>query len=160
LPELPAAGPGYEPPIRAGLGWRIGARVCDVIILGWIITVVMVEIEGHLFRNDLRTFNLNGFLVIAIALSAALEVVPMAARGVTPGKAMLGLEVVSARDGGPVGVAPAILRWVVLYGPLLVPVGGWVILAVNAGLVVVHGRGLHDRAAGTTVVTSSGRGRS
>ncbi|MGI8664027.1 MAG: RDD family protein [Acidimicrobiales bacterium] len=126
---------------HAGLGRRVGGRACDVIILSWLVGLVAIEL------------GIDDPVVVLLALiSFVLEVVPLAARGVTPGKVLLRERVVDARDGAAVGVAAAVLRWLVLYGPALIPLVGPVIVGANVALVVVHGRGLHDFAARTIVI--------
>ncbi len=157
MPDLPAAAPGYDPPIRAPLGWRLGARACDVIILAWLSAVVLAEVEGHLFGVDVYSLSGGALLAVVAAISFVLEVVPVAAWRASPGKALLGLQVVAASTGGPVPVTASILRWLLFYGVILVPLVGWAFLAVNTAVVVLVGRGLHDRAAGTTVVSAAGR---
>lgn len=128
-------------PRHAGLGRRLGARACDVIVLAWLTGLVGIEVGFHV-----------AFVLLAGGLSFALEVVPVAAKGLTLGKVLLREQVVDDVGGGPVGITAATLRWLVLYGPAVIPWVGPVVLAVNLVLVVVHGRGLHDFAARTIVV--------
>jgi uncharacterized RDD family membrane protein YckC len=89
---------------------------------------------------------------LVVLTSLVLEVVPTAARGLSPGKVLLRVRVVDALDGGAVSVPASVLRWLVLYGPVVVLPAGAVVLAINLVLVVVHGRGLHDFAARTFVI--------
>ncbi|MEO7556260.1 MAG: RDD family protein, partial [Acidimicrobiales bacterium] len=112
-----------------------------MIVLAWLTGLVGIEVG---FQVE--------FVVLVGVLSFALEVVPVAAKGLTLGKVLLREQVVDDVGGGPVGTVAATLRWLVLYGPALVPFVGPVVLAANLVLVVVHGRGLHDFAARTIVV--------
>ncbi len=135
------------------LAWRLGARACDLFIEGWVLTIVLIEVEQGLFHVDLQGFGGARFIVVAAAVTAALEVLGVAAWGVTPGKLLLGLRVQRVGgDAAGIGLGLAVLRWVVLYGAVLLPYVGWVFLAVNAAVTLSTGRGLHDRAALTTVV--------
>jgi len=74
--------------------------------------------------------------------------------GVTPGKGLVGLRVVGERDGGPIGVAPAALRLVVVGAATLPTLGlGAAALAAGAALDPGHRRrGPHDRIGGAVVV--------
>jgi uncharacterized RDD family membrane protein YckC len=82
------------------------------------------------------------------------EIVPVALRGATLGKAMLGLRVVRLDTWGPARLVNATLRAVVLYAPLAVPVFGLLVLVVVVIPVLVWPtrRGLHDLVANTAVI--------
>jgi hypothetical protein len=76
----------------------------------------------------------------------------LATAGLSPGKRLLGLRVVSVRTGRPIGWGPAILRQVVL-GLIVgctVGIGGLVLAAVAAR--DPRRRGWHDHAAGSLVI--------
>lgn len=93
---------------------------------------------------------------VATGLIASLcyEVPLVALRGQTVGKMMAGVRVVRIADGRVPGWWRSSLRWAALYGPMLVPVAGWLLtlaVLVTAGLDP-DGRGLHDRIAGTIVL--------
>lgn len=126
---------------HAGLGRRLGARSCDFILLAWLWALFGVEIGFS-----------ASFVALIVVISFVLEVPLVVARGLTFGKVLLRVRVVDHVDDGPVGVVAAMLRWLVLYGPLLIPVVRFLSLAVELVLVVVHGRGLHDFAARTIVI--------
>lgn len=129
-------------------GVRIGARVVDVVLLGWLVAVLVVEVEGRLLSGGGVSGEGAATRVGVAFLAAAVvtEVVPVAVWGASLGKALLGLRVARADGGWPPGAARAVVRWAVLFGALAVPVAGWA-----AVLVVVVTR-LHDRLAGTVVV--------
>ncbi|MFQ5847576.1 MAG: RDD family protein [Candidatus Methylomirabilales bacterium] len=92
-------------------------------------------------------------VVAAFAVSLAYHVVCWGQGGQTPGKMLLGLQVVRW-DGGEIGYGRAFLRWVGYFVALL-PLGFGVILA----LFHPRRRGLHDLLAGTCVVRVNGPGR-
>ena len=88
------------------------------------------------------------------------EVIPVVVFGATPGKAMFGLRVRRRPDDPVPDWLAATTRAVVLYGPPLVFAGpGLVVLLVLLVSLVVpgSGRGLHDRLAGTRVVSVAER---
>lgn len=145
----------------AGLGWRAGARVVDLALAAWLVGVVLVELSDRLLGADPLEGGAFRFRLVVGLVVIMTEVVPIAIRGVSLGKAVLGLRVVPT-DGdqrwpGPVR---SLLRSLVLYGAALVPlVGGVLVLAVLLPVVVTpQRRGLHDRLAGTMVVAVAERG--
>ncbi len=135
----------------AGIGWRVGARLLDVLVVGWLFAVLLVDVlPGE--RDGAGQAVLAGGLVIAA------EVVPMAAAGLTFGKFAFGLRVVSRRTGRQPGVLAAVVRTVLVWGtavvtpfPAVVALGVAIIVFGPALLGAQH-RGLHDRVAGTVVV--------
>ena len=97
------------------------------------------------------------FLVwVGIGLVPALlyEVPLVALRGQTVGKMMTGVRVVRFVDGGVPGWWRSAVRWAVLYGPMLIPVVGWLVTVLVVAIAGrdPHRRGLHDRIAGTVVL--------
>lgn len=89
-------------------GARIGARLIDVIILG-LITSVFVDVN---FTGDQIGYVETGDAILATVIGAAYEILFTALRSATPGKMLLGLEIVRKTDGGsPLGFAPAGMRW-------------------------------------------------
>ena len=98
--------------------------------------------------SDVRV--LLGLLVVVVGY----EVVPVALRGATFGKASLGLRVVRTDSWGHPGALRASLRAAVLYLPLAIPVvGPWTVaLVVAPALLWPTRRGIHDVVAGTAVI--------
>jgi len=87
---------------------RIGARLIDVIILG-LISSVFVDV--NLSGSELGYVETSD-AILAVAIGAAYEILFTALRSATPGKMLLGLEIVRKTDGGsPLGFAPAGMRW-------------------------------------------------
>jgi uncharacterized RDD family membrane protein YckC len=138
--------------------------VVDLAVLSWVSIFVLVEIFGRLLGGDplgreSATQRLTGLSSgrTALALVVVLviyEVLPVAFRGATLGKAMLGLRIVRLDTWGHPGLLSSSLRAVVLYAPLALPVVGLVLLAVVIAPSIVWPtrRGLHDLAAGTAVI--------
>lgn len=97
------------------------------------------------------------WLWLGIGLIPALlyELPLVALRGQTAGKMMAGIRVARFGDGGVPGWWRSTVRWLVLYGPMFVPVVGWLvtILVVATAKRDPNGRGLHDRIAGTIVLS-------
>jgi len=147
----------------AGLGWRLGARIVDVVIFSWLTVFVLVEIDQRLLGGDpwgrravgIELDSARPFVLVAV-LVVLYEVVPVVAFGATAGKAFFGLRV-RRRGDDPVPVAlAAVARALLLYGPPLVfaAPGALVTLVLLVSVVVPRdGRGIHDRLAGTTVVS-------
>jgi uncharacterized RDD family membrane protein YckC len=156
--DAPAA--GSTPPLPAGLAWRAGCRVVDIVVALWLIAVVSVEIESRLLGFDPAEGGGSRLALVTVLAVALLEVVPVAVWGRSLGKAAFGLRVVTVSAGGdvgqPPGVARALARTTVLYAPLAAPLWGVVVLTAVLVPVVLDrfGRGLHDRLAGTMVVSS------
>jgi uncharacterized RDD family membrane protein YckC len=143
---------------------RVGARIVDLVVISWLSLFVLVEVLGRLFGGDPlgrdtavnRLSDLSStrtFVGVAVVL-VGYEVLPVALRGATLGKAMLGVRVVRLDTWTEPGVLSATIRAAVLYGPLAVPTVGLLLFAVviTPGLVWPTRRGLHDLAAGTAVV--------
>lgn len=146
-------------------GRRIGARVVDLAVTGWVLAFVAIEIDGRLLSGDflaqrpLASVTPDGarLAVITAVVLAVLEVVPTAVWGRTPGKAMLGVRVVDVDTGRSPGFVRSVFRSLLLHGWVAIPVAGWV-LPLSFGVTVVAsptGRGLHDRLAGTRVVDAA-----
>ena len=83
------------------------------------------------------------------------ELALVALCGQTVGKMMTGVRVVRFDDGQLPGWGRSARRWLALYGPMLIPSVGWLIVLVVyvvSSRLDPHGRALHDRLAGTIVV--------
>jgi uncharacterized RDD family membrane protein YckC len=126
---LPGSGPGST----AGLGRRVAALTVD-----WLLSYFMAGLftgPDALGSSDLSWIVLGVWFVVTTAAVAAF--------GITPGMAVLGIRVASL-DSTLVGVPRAVLRTAMI--TLVVPA-----LARDA-----DGRGWHDRATNTIVVRTRG----
>ena len=87
----------------------------------------------------------------------AYEIVPVATKGATLGKALFGLRLVSSERRAPLPWSRVLARTLVLYGAPVAfgAYGGAVVLLLLASLTLpATGRGLHDRLAGSIVVVA------
>lgn len=142
---------------------RAVARAFDGALFLYVVGLLWVEVFRHLAPeagdgpsvSDVVAGNQTTVRVLVVVASLLSEVVPTAIWGRTFGKALLGLRVVDPDDEQPPGWARAFGRWVLLGGALAVPVVGVpaFALVVGAGLLDRRRRGLHDRLAGTVVVS-------
>ena len=145
-------------------GRRLGARVVDVVVAGWVLAIAAIEVDGRLLGGDvfaqqpLSAMTPDGtrLAVITALVIGALEVVPTAIWGRTPGKAMLGLRCVDVDTGRAPGFVRSVFRGLLLHAWVAIPVAGWLLpLAITATTVLApSGRGLHDRFSSTRVVDS------
>ncbi len=153
------------PPAPAPRGRRIGARVVDIVVSGWVLAFAAIEIDGRLLGGDvfaqrpLEAVTPEGtrLVVITTLVLAALEVLPTAFWGRTPGKAMLGVRCVDIDTGSAPGVVRSVFRGLLLHAWVLIPVAGWVlpVAIVISTVFAPSGRGLHDRLSGTAVVDAA-----
>lgn len=93
---------------------------------------------------------------IGLALSVVLLVLLQGLKGITPGKALLGVRTVG-EDGRPPGIGKAIVRWVLLvvdWFPWCLPLLGFILVLSTNG----HRR-LGDMAAKTFVVSKADAGQ-
>ncbi|EAU41950.1 hypothetical protein FP2506_15994 [Fulvimarina pelagi HTCC2506] len=123
--------------VPAGFFVRLIACVVDGLIIGLLqFAVASAEIfsEGQL-------------TAISLVLTSVYVITFWALRGATPGKMALGLTVVSATDGQPLGVKASVLRYL-----------GYVVSSIIVGLGFLwimfnrRKRGWHDYIAGTVVL--------
>jgi uncharacterized RDD family membrane protein YckC len=133
-------------------------------VVSWLSLFVLVEILGRLLGGDplgrasatsqLTSMSGTRTLVGIALVITAYEIVPVAVRGATLGKAMLGLRVVRVDTFGPPDALSAVIRGAVLYAPLAVPTVGFFLFLLVAAPAVIWPtrRGLHDVAAGTVVI--------
>ncbi len=141
--------------VYAGLFRRVAAVLVDGPLL-LVLTVLAMTLAsltaiggGTVVGEVTRQIELlasGAALVAAIAVSLAYHVLCWGQGGQTPGKMLMGLQVVR-RDGEEIGYGRAFLRWVGYFFAML-PLG----LGLTMVLFHPHGRGLHDLLAGTCVI--------
>ncbi len=88
---------------------------------------------------------LTGF-VLQVALNIAYVIGFWSAKGATPGKMVMGIQITTV-DGEPIGSGRAILRYIGYFVSWITLGIGFLIIAFNR-----EKRGLHDYIAGTVVV--------
>jgi len=135
----------------------------DIVTYGWLWMFVMVEIDGRLLggdpfalatRSPLADITAERALVLAVVTSVIYELIPLAVWNATPGKIMMGLRTVAAKDLGRLDFPQVLIRWAAVYAVLLVPVVGIYVSAVVTVplLVLPDRRGIHDLFAGSVVI--------
>jgi uncharacterized RDD family membrane protein YckC len=142
-----AAGAGTPSFRYAGHGARLAAAIVDVVLY----TLVLAVLLAVLFattpdRADAGVRNLFGVLGATIASSLYFPFF-WVLTGWTPGMRLFGLRVVRERDGGRVGLVPALVR---LIG-YSIDVSGF-FLGFAWILIDRRRRGWHDILAGTVVI--------
>ena len=157
-----AIDPTLDPAPRAR---RLGGRAVDLVVAGWVLAFAAIEVDGRLLGGDvlarrpLEAVTPEGtrLAVITAFVLLALEIVPTAFWGRTPGKVMLGLRCVDVDTGGPPGVVRSLFRGLLLHAWVAIPLAGWLLPAAITVTTVLapSGRGLHDRLAGTVVVDAA-----
>lgn len=172
----PPPPPPPAPPVGSGgggqpadIGVRIGARLIDFIILMIVNAVVIVPfIIGSIFADGvgMSAFGFGGGGVggwVASLLTTAITIGYFAylesSRGMTVGKQLLNLRVVSPNGGNPT-MEEAFRRNAWLLASLIPFLGGLVQLGLIIWIIVTVSqnadkRGVHDQwANGTQVVTT------
>ena len=139
---------------KAGIGLRLGAHVVDMIILGVILAVSVLVlgalVAGIQGAGGSQNAAIGGlFLGMFIGFAAYLAViVTFLSKGLTPGKYLVGEQVVDHLTGGQPGLGTMLLREIV---------GKWV-SGILFGLGYLwaiwdkDGQAWHDKIAGTVVV--------
>ena len=136
--------------VEPTLAQRVLARLIDSAVLFPVVLLVGFVAEGRI-----RT-------ATGMALSAAYEIVAVAARGQTVGKVVMATKVVDAASGTVPTVSHAMLRWLVLIAGSLLALAVPVVAPFDVIYTIVvllpilrppFHRGVHDTAA-RTVVTS------
>lgn len=143
-------------------GRRLGGRVVDIAVAGWLLVIAAIEIDGRILGGDVFaqrpvsavTPDGTRLAVITGLVLAAIEVLPTAFWGRTPGKAMLGTRCVDIDTGRPPGLIRSVFRGLLLHAWVAIPIVGWLLPAtiVVTTVFAPSGRGVHDRLAGTVVV--------
>jgi uncharacterized RDD family membrane protein YckC len=161
-PRAASADPstGVSPTLPAAAGARTLAGFLDLGLVGLAEALVGLPLASYWWSRELprspadiwsgpvlATVALGG---AALAAGVAYFVYFWGVRGATPGKRMLGLEVVGEDGRAPIGAARAGAR---LFGYLLSATS----LGLGFLLIPLTGVGLHDRLAGTRVVVRRAR---
>jgi uncharacterized RDD family membrane protein YckC len=134
--------------VRRGLAFLIDEAIVGAV---WLIGALWLLIVGLLAADAPLALSALALVAAAVAglgvlLHAVYFVGFVGGGGQTPGKMLLGVRVVR-REGGDVGGARALGRWIG-YGLVFATLGlGWIVALFDA-----ERRGVHDRIAGTRVV--------
>ena len=165
--------PGSNVPagvVFASMPRRLGARVLDWLILGFLFTVlgiiVIVVASGSgtfddysdstsTSSQDTAAFLIFcGFVIGTYVLTAIYEVALTAASGATLGKRIVGIKVVREIDGQVPSLGKSALRWLIPVAASLFTCGLGSILVYLSPFFDGTGRlqGWPDKAAGTVVI--------
>jgi uncharacterized RDD family membrane protein YckC len=153
--EDPSLAPGESSMVLATPGSRLLARVVDGLLLGAVVLALLAA-TGR-YPTDTSADALSAALPGVwwlLGLSAAYEVTLVAVRGQTLGKMAFHIRVAALPDGGAPGAGRSVLRWVVPVVMNVVPFLG--LLAFVPILFDPLRQGLHDKTAGTVVVSTRG----
>ncbi len=155
-------------PAPAPRGRRVGARLVDLVVAGWVLVVAAIEVDGRLLGGDvfaqkpIASVTPDGtrLAVITALVLLVVEVGPTAWWGRTPGKVVLGLRCVDVDTLRPPGLVRSVFRGMLLHAWVAIPVAGWLLpVAITASTVLApSGRGVHDRLAGTLVADDTAGG--
>jgi uncharacterized RDD family membrane protein YckC len=154
VPSEPDQFPERGPNSLAPVGARFGARVIDLLI----VTVPSaMAILPFVDIDDLEKGILPGWAPLIVLVIAGLyEVALVAWRGQSVGKMAVGLRVARLSNGRNPDVGQAVIRFLLSWALLYIPVPGLSLFGPIAVLAstAMHPlrRGWHDRAAGTIVV--------
>ncbi len=131
----PGCGRVLSAVVYAGFWMRFLANFLDGLIL-IIPNIILATAAGDA---------LTGF-VLQVALNIAYVIGFWSAKGATPGKMVMGIQITTV-DGEPIGSGRAILRYIGYFVSWITLGIGFLIIAFNR-----EKRGLHDYIAGTVVV--------
>lgn len=155
-PPLVARTPRHESHVRvryrAPFALRCGALLIDYIVLALVLTfsIMIARLMGGGARLAGGTAEKVG-IVLTIILAVADFGVLAGLTGRTIGKWTTGLRI-EHLNGGPPGIARALVRHVIGYPLSLIPFAlGFLMVTVSSS-----GRALHDYLAGTVVVRRGG----
>ncbi len=163
----PAAGINY-----AGFGVRLVAYIIDIIVLGFVETILGLFVVGASLASGTIGFGSLALLaIIDLALSAVYFIYTWTRMRASPGDRLLGLMVLQASDGSPLTTNQATLRWLLLAGPgALATLGSY---GVGAGVLISllvlvwyvylawttatdsRRQGFHDKYVGSVVVKAT-----
>jgi len=141
----------------ASIGQRVGARVIDWLLLAAVVAAMgMLAVSGDPQQTVPRWAVLGSVAVVFL-----YETLPVALRGQTIGKAVVGIDIVSLERGTKPGLVAAGLRAlpIVLLLVLLQQFSYIVMVFVYfTAAFMQHNRGVLDRLAGTVVIQGRRRG--
>ena len=151
--DFPATGP-YS---LAAPGPRFGARAIDLAVVALpvlIVLAVTAEVRDGQVEIDAPFW----LMPATIAIGVAYEFIGVAWRSRTPGKWMLGLRIARYTDGKPPSAAQALLRAIVPWSVLALPLGPFAVAAFllmyGSGIGGELHRGIPDQAGGTLVIST------
>lgn len=129
--------------VYAGFWRRAVAFVIDSILFSLIITILL----GPLYVRA-SFFSLEGLVtnVFSMLMAVVLWVKYMG----TPGKLIMGCQIVDARTFSAISVKQAVIRYLAYYASMLPFMAGFIYIALNK-----RKQGFHDKLAGTVVVQNS-----
>jgi uncharacterized RDD family membrane protein YckC len=144
--------PGETSAVVARPARRLWAALLDAVVLA-VAVLAILAVTGR-YPGD-ASLEASARLLSGLwwfVLLSGLYTVPLTAtRGQTVGKMALRIRVAALPDGGPPGFARAFMRWLVPLAMNVVP--GLGLLAYGLILFDPLRQGLHDKAAGTVVVS-------
>ena len=133
----------------AGFWIRVAAALIDSALVAIILTPIILAIYGREYFTSTTVFAGPADVLLTWVLPAAAIVVFWIYRSATPGKLILGMRIVDANSGQPLGARQSIARYLAYYVSLL-PLGlGMIWIAFDA-----RKQGFHDKLARTVVLRS------
>ena len=133
---------------------RLFAYIIDWTVVGCLVALLIYASNGGEYLDGLSeyhrkvTYAVSGIIVF-ICLNAYL----LHTRQKTLGKIVMGIRIVSIKDGETLKARPIIIRYVVMLLLPLIPVVGTVIGLVNyLAIARENRRCIHDEIAGTKVI--------
>ena len=141
------------PAPSAGLEQRLLAHLVD-LVLGWGIGLGAAYLLWRLVMPAYGVTPAVALALLVVVLVSVLDVVLVGLAGTSPGRALLGVQVVDAVDGLPIGPGRAAVRWVLvaLAGPPSLGLGLLLLTLSALGDPEARRRAWHDRVAGSWVV--------
>jgi uncharacterized RDD family membrane protein YckC len=153
----------------ASWGTRLGAYLLDGLLVFLVMVVPLVaglvvafrDVEIDPVTDELTSFDAAGLLIVALGLAVGLavelwnRVFRQGRRGQSLGKQALGITVVAATHGGPIGLASSFGRWAMQsVVPGVLPFVGFVYTLVDGLFPLWDERhqAVHDKAVGSVVV--------